>query len=45
MDTEDIVLGDLAIGQQTFYWARVAVPIGTPEVGNRRTALIDFRES
>jgi hypothetical protein len=45
MQTDDVVFGDLAVGQQAFYWARVKVPIGTPEIGNRRTALIDFRES
>lgn len=32
----DLVIGELEIEQQYFYWARLVVPPGTTEAGNRR---------
>jgi len=36
--------GNLAIGQQFFFWVNRVVPSGTPESGNPRTALITIKE-
>lgn len=43
-DQVNKAIGELAIGQQWFYWARLVVPPGTTEVGNRRAVRVLPRE-
>lgn len=40
-----IVVGSVAINQQEFFWVIVKPPLGTPEVGNPRLALILAKET
>lgn len=40
-----ITVGNLAIGQQWFYWANRIIPGGTAETGNPRLSLRQFVES
>lgn len=43
--TAAILVGDVAIRQQVFYWLVRVVPAGTPEAGNPRLAQISIEET
>jgi len=43
--TATILIGDIAIGQQVFYWVKRVVPSGTAEAGNPRLANISIEET
>jgi len=40
-----IVVGDVAIGQEQFFWVILEPPLGTPEDGNPRLALVIVKET
>jgi hypothetical protein len=44
-DVAAILVGNIAINQQAFYWATRVVPAGTPEAGNPRLAQIVIQET
>jgi hypothetical protein len=41
----DLVVGNMAIGQEFYLWLLELVPLGTPEVGNPRQASLGVRET
>lgn len=43
--TSPILIGNIAINQQIFYWIKRIVPAGTPEAGNPRLALVAIEEN
>lgn len=43
--TAALSVGNMAIGQQYFYWEKRIAPAGTPETGNPRVAYIAGRET
>jgi hypothetical protein len=45
LDTDPLIFGALAEGQQEFYWINRVVPDGTSEAGNTRLMLRQFAES
>jgi len=40
-----IVVGNVAIGEEEFFWVILEPPLGTPEVGNPRLALVIVKET
>jgi len=40
-----IVVGNIAIGQEAFFWVILEPPLGTPEAGNPRLALVIVKET
>jgi hypothetical protein len=44
-DVTDLAVGNMAIGQEFYYWVKRTVPAGTPETGNPRVAFIQAKET
>lgn len=45
LGTADVVFGNLAVGEQAFYWVNWVIPSATPEAGNPRLFELEFVES
>lgn len=45
LSSADLTIGDVAIGQEIFYWCNRVIPLNATEVGNPRLSMRRFYES